>query len=88
MSFVLFLFAIVWSVLLRFTDSDYTFGFFKLFFSEKYFIHGEIRLANSKYMKAKCRIRVIIKLPNTEQSPKEKVKQTKSVNITGSMNGC
>ena len=29
--FVLFVFAIVWSVLLRFTDSDYLFGIFKLF---------------------------------------------------------
>jgi len=29
--FVLFLSVIVFSVLLRFTDSDYTFGFFKLF---------------------------------------------------------
>jgi len=46
--FVLFLFVIVLSVLFRFTDSDYTCGIFKLFFSEKYFIHGENRLANSK----------------------------------------
>jgi hypothetical protein len=30
---VLFILAIVWSVLLRYTDSDYTFGIFKLFLS-------------------------------------------------------
>jgi hypothetical protein len=33
--FVLFLLAIVLSVLLRLTDSDYPFGIFKLFFRKK-----------------------------------------------------
>jgi hypothetical protein len=33
--FVLFLLAIVLSVLLRYTDSDYPFGIFKLFFSKQ-----------------------------------------------------
>jgi len=34
--FVLFLFAIVLSVLLRFTDSDYAFGIFKLFLHDTF----------------------------------------------------
>jgi hypothetical protein len=33
--FVLFLLVIVWSVLLRYTDSDYPFGFFKLFLDDQ-----------------------------------------------------
>jgi hypothetical protein len=36
--FVLFLLTIVLSVLLRFTDSDYPFGIFKLFLSPVYFL--------------------------------------------------
>jgi len=40
--FVLFLFVIVLSVLLRFTDSDYHFGIFKLFVNT-YAIYREMR---------------------------------------------
>jgi hypothetical protein len=36
LSFVLFLLAIVLSVLLRYTDSDYPFGIFKLFLQYSY----------------------------------------------------
>jgi len=36
--FVLFLLPIVLSVLLRYTDSDYPFGIFKLFFLQKHFL--------------------------------------------------
>jgi hypothetical protein len=40
--FVLFLLAIVLSVLLRFTDSDYLFGIFKLVFFENMLLYGII----------------------------------------------
>ena len=43
-----FLFAIVLSVRLAFTYSDYPFGIFKLFFSENYFIHAEKKCVNNK----------------------------------------
>jgi hypothetical protein len=50
--FVLFLLAIVLSVLLPFTDSDYPFGIFKLFLWESYnvFIQIEYNMYISKLM--------------------------------------
>jgi hypothetical protein len=39
LSFCLFVLAIVWSVLLWFTDSDYPFGIFKLFSKYKPYLH-------------------------------------------------
>ena len=42
--FVLFLLSIVLSVLLRYTDSDYPFGIYKLFYIEKLNIHMAVWL--------------------------------------------
>ena len=52
LSFCTFSFAIVLSVLLRYTDSDYPFGIFKFFFSQNYFfaIHSLLMLQNINHV--------------------------------------
>ena len=86
--FVLFLLAIGLSVLLRYTDYVYSFGIFKLFL----YFHilnlencrcdlGEILyLFREKNCLLFNLIRVITKLPNSEQSYKGKVKTHKYIN--------
>jgi hypothetical protein len=51
LSFCTFFWAIVLSVLLRYTDSDYPFGIFKLFLTlhEQYFLHIDCLLFNVTY---------------------------------------
>ena len=65
------------SVLLRFTDSDYPFGIFKLFFLANV-THN--KRAISLAMWVIFQIKVITKLPNSEQSYKGKVKTHNYIN--------
>jgi len=62
--FVYFLLAIVLSVLLRYTDSDYPFGIFKLFLDKDFALHRKLTIEQYELHKKKNKNKNQKKNPN------------------------